>query len=105
MHWAASKDSDRSSAALHRIPPGADAGHTLIIAVDHLQRCVVRLWSWHWRGWRRIWRRWFTDRLEQSLVPPKAAGGFQLGWLPARGDFAATPSMLDQEFRRRAHVE
>src|SRR5262245_43043806 len=99
-------NSARSTSALHRIPPGANAAHTLVIAVDHLQRCVVRLRSWHRRVWRRIWRRWsFTQRFEQPLVPPKAADGFQLDRLPARADFAATPSMLDQEVRRRAHVE
>src|SRR5689334_12606664 len=62
--------------ALHRIPPGTDAAHPLVIAVDYLQRCMVRRRSWHQRGWRRIWRRWFTERFEQPLVPPKAAGGF-----------------------------
>jgi hypothetical protein len=35
--------SDRSTAALYRIPPGADAAHTLIITINHLQRCVIRL--------------------------------------------------------------
>src|SRR5262249_19957955 len=104
--WVATVNSDRSTSALHRIPPGANPAHTLVIAVDHLQRCVVRLRSWHRRVWRRIWRRWsFTQRFEQPLVSPKAADGFQLDRLPARADFAATPSMLDQEVRRRAHVE
>jgi hypothetical protein len=48
---------------LHRIPPRANATHTLVIAVDHLQRCAVRLRSWHRRVWRRIWRGWsFSQR-------------------------------------------
>src|SRR5262249_30118340 len=100
--WVATVSSDRSTSALHRIPPGANAAHTLVIAVDHLQRAVVRLRSWH----RGIWRRWsLTQPFEQPLVPPKAGDGFQLDRLPAGADFAATPSMLDQEVRRRAHVE
>src|SRR5262249_33775711 len=41
--WVATVNSDRSTSALHRIPPRANAAHTLVIAVDHLQRCVVRL--------------------------------------------------------------
>jgi len=27
---------------LHRIPPGANAPHSLVIAVDHLQRCAAQ---------------------------------------------------------------
>src|ERR1700736_6472551 len=89
--------------ALHRIPPGANAAHTLVITLDHLQRCVVRFGSRH--RWR-VWRRWsFTQRFEQSLVPPKTADGFQFDRLPAGADFPATPSMLDQKVRRRMHIE
>src|SRR4029077_4044197 len=97
-------NSDWSAAALHRIPPGTDAAHPPVIAVDYLQRCMVRLRSWHQRGPPRIWPRWFTERVELALAPPNAGGGFQLSWLPVRSDFAATPFILDQEFRRRAHV-
>src|SRR5262249_7653785 len=53
--WAANVESNWSTAALHRIPPGADAAHPLVIAVDHLQRCVVRLGSRHRRVIRRRW--------------------------------------------------
>jgi hypothetical protein len=68
MRWVATVNSDRSTTAFHRIPPGANAAHSLVIAVDHLQRCAVRLRSWHRRVWRRIWRRWsFTQRFEQPL--------------------------------------
>src|SRR5262249_3104006 len=104
--WVATVNSDRSTSALHRIPPGANAAHTLVIAVDHLQRCVVRLRSWHRRGGGGRLRLWcFSPRFAQPLVHPKAAEGLQLDRLPAGADFAATPSMLDQEVRRRAHVE
>jgi hypothetical protein len=53
---------DWSTATLYRIPPGAHTAHTLVIAVDHLQRCVVWLGSRHWQ---RIRRRWpFAKRFE-----------------------------------------
>ena len=53
--WAANVESGWSTAALHRIPPGADAAHALVIAVDHLQRYVGRLGSRHRRVIRRRW--------------------------------------------------
>ena len=33
---SATQFSDGSAAALHRVPPGADAAHALVIALDHL---------------------------------------------------------------------
>src|SRR5215470_4062192 len=88
----------------YRIPPGTDAAHAIVIAVNHLQRRMVRLRSRHRRRWGRIRRR-VAERFKSSMMPPKAADGFQLDRLPPGADFAATPSMLDQKVRRRAHIE
>ena len=92
----ATANSDRPIAALHRIPPGADAVHALVIAVDHLQWCVVRLWSCHWRGCR-----WFLDHRAPSR--PQLPNQKKLSIRQsARGDhFAAMeqPEALAHELR------
>src|SRR6266540_6069806 len=94
----------RRLAAQHAIPPGADAGHELVVALDH----VGRLAQARRRG-RDADRAGFGALFgghPQTVVPPHARPPGDLLRLPIVDvDHAPAPAILDNESGRRVRVE
>src|SRR5205823_319589 len=89
---------------LHGIPPGADAGHEVVIAFDHLHRLALAvLGSLDAQPPRLLL---LLRRHPAPLVAPQAGPEFALKRSPgAVVDQLAAPAVFHQKTRRIAGVE
>src|SRR5262249_61628079 len=88
--------SPRLAALFHAVPPGADAGHEMVIALDHLDRLALAVLGGLDAELARVLL--LFRRHPAPLVPPQARTQFALERLPrAVVDQLAAPTVLDQK--------
>src|SRR6516162_890918 len=88
----------------HAVPPGADAGHEIVIAREHLDRLALAVLGGLDAEPARVLL--LFRRHPAPLVPPQARTEFALQRLPGVVvDQLAAPAVLDQKARRVPGVE
>src|SRR5712691_2641963 len=94
----------RLATLLHAVPPGADAGHEIVIAREHLDRLALAVLGGLDAEPARVLL--LFRRHPAPLVPPQARTEFALERPPgAVVDQLAAPAVLDQKARRVPGVE
>src|SRR5262245_28232223 len=89
---------------LHLIPPGANPGHPIVVAVHHLHRLAEALVGIGETQRARLVLVFF--RQPGAVVAPHAWAFLALVGLPVRNvDVASAPAVLHHEVRRRPRIE
>src|SRR5262252_9172943 len=102
--FAMARRSPRLAALLHAVPPGADAGHAIVVALDHLHRLTLAVLGGLDAEEARLL---FLLRGHPApLVAPQARAELALERLPGVVvDHLPAPAVLDEEARRIPGVE
>src|SRR5262249_57609848 len=96
--------SPRLAALFDAVAEGEDAGHEIVIALEHLDRLALAVLGGLDAELPRVLL--LFRRHPAPLVPPQARTKFALERLPgAVVDQLAAPAVLDQKARRRPGVE
>src|SRR5258707_9911836 len=94
----------RLATLFHAVPPGADAGHEIVVAREHLDRLALAVLGGLDAEPARVLL--LFGRHPAPLVPPQARTEFALERPPrAVVDQLAAPPVLDQKARRGPGVE